>query len=194
MVGLLRHFDDVDRERSPGCQVRQVSPPHVVFISLFVSWGKGKGTVRTVRALSHGVKRGPTALGQPPGEARGTIYQQADLGKDIHVGETPAPCGLCCPELMADRPCSKFVQTGLSPCAIHHTFSHDTTDSMCCHVQTVVSHDSHKQRVTEKVSDVTFTTHLQKKHREGELRQVSSPFEERHTSFLVSDVDVLWNP
>lgn len=150
--------------------------------------------VRTVRALSHGVKRGPTALGQPPGEARGTIYQQLDLGKDIHVRETPAPRGLCRPGLTADRERSRFMQTGLSPCAIHHTFSHGTTDSMCCHVHTVVSHDSHKQRVTEKGPDVTCTTHLQKQRREGELRHVTSPFEERHTSFLASDADVLWNP
>lgn len=63
VVGLLRHFDDVYRERAPGCQVGQVSPPHVVFISLFVSCGKGKGTVRNVSVVPWGEKRLCTAHG-----------------------------------------------------------------------------------------------------------------------------------
>lgn len=203
VVGLLRHFDDVDRERAPGCQVGQVPPPHVVFISLFVSCGKGKGTVRCVRALSHGVKRGRvqhTALEQPPGETQGTIYQQLDRAMDIHirvlpVREMPALCGMCHHGLMADRESYNCMQTGTSPSAMHHTFSHhDTTDSVCCRVQTVVLHYLHEQQVMEKLSNVTFTIHLWRKHREGELRQSSSPFEETHTSFLASGVDMLWNP
>lgn len=203
VVGLLRHFDDVYRERAPGCQVGQVSPPHVVFISLFVSCGKGKGTVRNVRVLSHGVKRGcvqHTALEQPAGETWGTIYQQLDLSMGIHVRvlpvrETSALCGWCCHGLMADGGSYNCMQTGIRPCAMHHTFLHrDTTDSLWCRVQTVVWHDVHKRWVMEKLSNITFTIHLQRKHREGELRQASSPFEETHTLLLASDVDVLWDP
>lgn len=74
VVGLLRHFDDVDGERAPGCQVRQVSPPHVVLISLFVSCGKRKGMVRNVRVLSHRVRMGGvfhTAMQKPPSKTWG---------------------------------------------------------------------------------------------------------------------------
>lgn len=56
----------------------------------------------------------------------------------------------------------------------------------------MVPHDLHKQQVMVKLSNITFA--IQRKHREGELGQPSSPFGETHASFLASDVDVLWHP
>lgn len=166
VVGLLRHFDDVDRERAPGCQVGQVSPPHVVFISLFVSCGKGKETVRNVRALSRGVKRGcveHTALEWPPGETSSWTWAWTHTS------------GCCLPRntspVWAVSPWTygraiNCTQTGMSPCAMHRTSHHDTTDLKYCWVQTVVSHDLHKRWVMEKLCNITLTIHIQRKHRD----------------------------
>lgn len=192
VVGLLRHFDDVDRERAPGCQVRKVSPPHVILISLFVSCGKRKGTVRNVRAMSHRLcalhSHGEASWGLSP--AVGPGHGHPHQGAACQRGTSPA----CVVWPWAyGKPRQLQMHGDRCYCVMHHTFPHhDTTDSMRCWVQILVPHDLHKQQVMAKLSNITFA--IQRKHREGELEQPSSPFGETHASFLASDVDVLWHP